>query len=998
MSSNLLHLLLFSLATLASCGKSADLAVPVNAASIDTATAADSARPPQSGAGLQTGIAPQSGAVPEPLPELRQDFFSPTDRVVVLGNGLADRMQHDGWMESYLQAALAELPTEFKVSFRNHGYTGDRIDHRPRNKGFLSADEYLKLSQPSVIFAMFGYNESFDDDPATFKVAVIDWVKHTRGQNYSGLGAPRIVLFSPIAAQDLHDANLPNVAQINRRLGDYAAAIEVVAQQMNVRFVDLFTPSLHRFTTASSPLTINEVHLNASGHRAVGKLITEALFNRLPSISESDLQRIRRAVLDKNWHWFNRYRATDGNDVWGSRSSLAFVDGQKNREVLQHELVQLDLMTENRDQVVWAAAQGQMIAPDDSKVPPAILVKTNLDQPQKQGGVSKIGDGTYLGGEEAIGKMKLAEGLSANLFASEEMFPEFINPVQLGVDPRGRLWAAVWATYPKWEPLKEMGDRLLILPDDDGDGVADRAVTFAYVHNPTGFEFWNGGVIVASAPDLLFLKDTDGDDVADVRYRLLGGIDSADTHHTANNFVLGPDGFLYYQRGVFHVSNVETPWQVNQESTRAGMYRFNPRTFEFSFHAANSPNAHGISFDYWGYHFATDGTGGRPFQVVPDAEGKFKMRKLFNQTVRPVASSGILSSAHFPEKYQGNFLLCNTIAFLGLKQYTLAFNTETGEVNGTETEDFLVSSDPNFRPTDLEIGSDGAMYVADWCNAIVGHMQHNVRDPKRDHLHGRIYRITADGQPLSKHVAVHGLAIPDLLDVLKNPINGIRQRARAELSERDSAEVVAATKEWLAQFDSSNAKHAHHILEGLWVYQQHNVENRDLLDVLLKSPEPHARIAAQRVESMWDYARSKPVNLAESEEHGVEMEAPPEGVIVIQTVPEQMRYDIKSFSVKAGSKVRLWFANPDFMPHNLVIGLPGSIEEIGLAAEALGAQGFALGFIPDSESIIAHSKLLNFKESELIEFTAPANPGDYDFVCTFPGHWRLMNGTMKVTQ
>jgi len=81
-----------------------------------------------------------------------------------------------------------------------------------------------------------------------------------------------------------------------------------------------------------------------------------------------------------------------------------------------------------------------------------------------------------------------------------------------------------------------MNDRLVILPDDNRDGVADRAVTFAKVHNPTDFEFWNGGVIVASAPDILFLKDTDGDDVADVRIRLFGSIDSSDTHHAANNF------------------------------------------------------------------------------------------------------------------------------------------------------------------------------------------------------------------------------------------------------------------------------------------------------------------------------------------------------------------------------------------------------------------------------------------------------------------------------
>lgn len=234
------------------------------------------------------------------------------------------------------------------------------------------------------------------------------------------------------------------------------------------------------------------------------------------------------------------------------------------------------------------------------------------------------------------------------------------------------------------------------------------------------------------------------------------------------------------------------------------------------------------------------------------------MRRLLQHTVRPVSSSGILSSAHFPEKNQGNFLILNTIAFLGIKQYTLAFDTETGDVNGTETDDLLVSNDPNFRPTDFEIGGDGALYVADWANAIIGHMQHNIRDPARDHAHGRIYRITVPGRPLQEHVDIDGRPLPELLVALESPVNGIRYRARVELSERDSAEVIAATEKWLQQFDPTSEADAHHMLEGLWVHQQHNVVNRDLLNLVLFSPVPHARIGAERVRQMWDYNAAAP--------------------------------------------------------------------------------------------------------------------------------------------
>ena len=924
-----------------------------------------------------------------------QTHFEPGDHVVIIGNGLADRMQHDGWLESYLQAELPDL----QLVIRNQGFAGDRVDHRPRVEGFPAPDDYLGLSQANLILAMFGYNESFDADPAEFSAALAEWIDQTRAQNYSGAGPPRIVLLSPIAHEDLDDPNLPDGRDNNARIAAYSEAMGAVAVDKGVPFVNLFGPSQELYRSAAQPLTINGIHLNSDGNRQIAEVIVGALLGSHPDVDEARLEMIRQAVLDKNWHWFNRFRTTDGNDVWGTRSTLDFINGQTNYEVLQQELVQLDFMTANRDPVIWAAAAGDVIEPDDSNVPAPVEVISNLEEPQLQNGVSKTGTLDYLGPEEAIEVMDLEAGLHANLFASEEMFPELINPVQLGVDTKGRLWVATWATYPKWEPTKEMDDRLIILPDDDRDGVADRAITFAYVHNPTGFEFWNGGVIVASVPDLIFLKDTDGDDVADVRIPIMGALGSADTHHSANNFVYGPDGFIYYQRGVFNVSNVESPWVSNQESNISAMYRFNPRTYEFSFHAQNNPNPHGISFDYWGYHYATDGTGGRAYQIKPTGDGGFQMQRLLDETVRPVPSSGILSSAHFPDESQGNFLILNVIAFLGIKQYTLEFDTETGDVWGTETDDLLVSRDPNFRPSDFEIGDDGAIYVADWANAVIGHMQHNIRDPARDHAHGRIYRITVPGRPLQARVEIDGQPIPDLLAALEHPIDGIRRRARIELSERDSAEVIAATEEWLQRFDPTSEADAHHILEGLWVHQQHNVVNRDLLNLVLFSPSPHARFAAERVQQMWDHNAAEPFDFtAVLDDEAGEMPEPDPDAIVIRTVVDQMRFDIDEFTVRAGESVKIWFENPDYSPHNLIVGEPDSAAEIAAAAEALGPIGFAVGFLPDNDRIIAATELLYYREYQMIEFTAPSATGDYDFLCTFPNHWMTMRGLMRVVQ
>ena len=920
--------------------------------------------------------------------------FEEGDHVVVIGSALADRMQHDGWLETYLQLAAPDL----ELVVRNQGFAGDRIDHRPRVRNFPGADEYLALSGADVIFAMFGYNESFDDEPEGFAADLGRWIEHTQGLDYSGRGTPTIVLFSPIAHEDLGDPALPDGRSNNARLAAYSEAMRETAAAWRVRYVDLFRASQQLFAEAEAPLTLNGVHLSSDGNRQIAEVIVEDLLGARPAAGPEHVASVREAVLDKNWHWFNRFRTTDGNDVWGSRSTLAFANGQTNYDVLQQELVQLDVMTANRDPVIWAAVRGESMTPDDSNVPPAVEVLSNLEEPQFQDGVSKTGSTDFLTAEDSLNRMTLADGMDANVFASEEMFPELVNPVQLGVDTRGRLWAATWATYPKWEPTKEMDDRLLILPDEDRDGVADEAITFARVHNPTGFEFWNGGVIVASVPDLLFLKDTDGDDVADVRVRIMGALGSADTHHSANNFVYGPDGFLYYQRGVFNISNVESPWGPNQQSSASGMYRFNPRTWAFGFHAPNSPNAHGTDFDYWGYHYATDATGGEAFQVKPDADGRFAMRKLLEKTVRPVPASGILSSDHFPPENQGNFLILNVIAFLGIKQYSLSFDTLTGDATGTETDDLLVSTDPNFRPTDFEIGDDGALFVADWANAIIGHMQHNIRDPARDHEHGRIYRVTVPGRSLSEHVAIDGEPIEALLEALEHPINGVRRRARVELSEHDTDQVIAATERWIQQFDATAAADAHHLLEALWVHQQHDVENRDLLALLLNSPEPHARVAAQTVQYHWDHdlAGAYGADAAVEETSYVTTVDPDPDAIVIRAVPDEMRYDVTSFTVRAGEPVKIWFVNPSYTPHNLVVGMPDSAEAIARAAEALGPLGFAVGFLPDDDRILEATELLNQGEYQVLEFTAPADPGDYDYICTFPNHWQTMSGVMQV--
>jgi hypothetical protein len=298
------------------------------------------------------------------------------------------------------------------------------------------------------------------------------------------------------------------------------------------------------------------------------------------------------------------------------------------------------------------------------------------------------------------------------------------------------------------------------------------------------------------------------------------------------------------------VNNIEHPWSVSLNTGSSGMFRFDPRRFHISYHADNSPNPHGISFDKWGYHYATDGTGGRAYQVVP-AEKGFKMQKLLEMQVRPVPANGVISSENFPDSYQGKFMIANTIGFLGIKHYDLKRDGTQGKVWGEPLGDLLSSKDKNFRPSDIEFGSDGALYISDWHNVIIGHMQHNVRDPNRDHAYGRVYRMTYKDRPLQKDVAIAGASLEQLMKNLEHPVDGVRYRTRIELSARPTQDVVAAAERWIAKLDHGNPEHAHHLLEALWLHQQHNVRNTDLLTQLLQSPVDHVRIAAQTVQHHW---------------------------------------------------------------------------------------------------------------------------------------------------
>ena len=353
----------------------------------------------------------------------------------------------------------------------------------------------------------------------------------------------------------------------------------------------------------------------------------------------------------------------------------------------------------------------------------------------------------------ALTRLKPAAGYEVALFASEREFPELANPLAMTFDTRGRLWVLTSPTYPHVGPDETPNDKLIILEDANGDGRADKVKVFAdRLHIPTGFELGDGGVYISQQPNLMFLQDTNGDDSADVRRVILHGFGTEDSHHSIHAYTWGPDGALYFQEGTFLHSQVETPYGPLRVDY-AGVFRYEPRTEKLSvFVTYPFANPWGHVIDGWGQNFVTDASNGdnywgTAFSGHVDYPNKQKpMREWTLTRVRPTSGSEFVRSRHFPESAQGNFLFNNTIGFQGIKQYRTV-EDGSGFV-GVEVEPLLQSTDPNFRPVAMQFGPDGALYVVDWFNPLVGHMQYSLRDPRRDKTHGRVWRITAKGRPL----------------------------------------------------------------------------------------------------------------------------------------------------------------------------------------------------------------------------------------------------------
>lgn len=795
--------------------------------------------------GLTALAAPSSTARAAEKPALA---LKKGDRIIVVGNTLAERMQDFGHFETLLHARFPEL----ELVVHDLGFSADELALRPRQAHFNDHGHRLEDEKPDVILAAFGFNESFAGPAglAKYERDLEKFIKTSTTTQYNGKNPPKLVLLSPIAHEDLGDPHLPDGKKNNENIRLYTEATAKIAAQGGVVFVDLFTPTQALYKSGG-PYTINGVHLSDKGYKALAPILDQALFGPAPTAVKVDMAALYAAVQEKNLQFYYDYRAVNGCYIYGGRKAPFGIIN------FPAEFAKLRKMIEIRERRIWDVARGKsaLATIDDSSSGDFAKVTSNVKAPVH---ITTPADEART--------FSLPSGYAINLYASEVEFPDLQDPVSMTWDAKGRLWVSTMPSYPMYLPGTKPDDKLLILDDSDGDGKADSCKVFADgLHVPGGFELGDGGVYLAQMPNLMFLKDTDGDDRADSRDLILHGFDTADSHHAMHAFTWDPGGALHWQEGTFHYSQVETPYGPRR-CNEAGVFRYEPRTARFdvfvSYHFAN-PWGHYI--DRWGQNFVADASGGANYygtafsgQVnYPQKHGG--MHQWFPMQWRPTCGCELVYSRHFPDDAQGDYLLNNDIGFQGVLRYRV--KEDKSGFAGSPVEPLLRSSDPNFRPVALQFGPDGALYVVDWFNPLIGHMQHSLRDPKRDHTHGRIWRITYPKRPLVERAKIAGAPVPELLDLLKAYEDRTRYRARRELRERPEQEVLSALESWTAGLSKSDPDYWRRMLEGLWLKQSLDHVDEAYLKKMLACPEPKARAAATRVLCYWRDRVGEPLEL-----------------------------------------------------------------------------------------------------------------------------------------
>ncbi len=744
------------------------------------------------------------------------------DRVVLIGDRLIEGEQEAGWIELMLTTQFPDR----SITFRNLGWNGDtpagesrmglsliQAGREPPDEGWRQLVRQIEEVKPTVVLLGYGMASSFAGDAGlpVFR----DQMNRLLDTLRRVAPGARVVLLAPLAHEAL-GSPWPDPAPHNRQLEAYSRALAGIAEERNLRFVPLFELTRAR---SGAPLTFNGIHPSESGYRVLTELLESSLFGTSARgawrESSPAMEALRQAIQRKNEWFFHQSRPANYVYIFGFRKH------EQGRNAVEIERFR-PLIAAEEARIARLRQPGAAPVPES----PIALARPAAAPSPKQ----------------PYPEFKVADDLELTLWAED---PLLHKPVQMNFDEKGRLWIASSELYPQIEPGQAANDKIIVLEDTTGSGRADKATVFADgLLIPTGVEVGDGGAYVAQSTELLHFRDTDGDGRADVRRTVLSGFGTEDTHHNLHTLRWGVDGRLYMNQSVYTRTDTETPTGVVRLKA-GGIFRFDPRTHDMKVVYRGWVNAWGHAFDDYGDSFVSDGAGMQGISWAMPRATYFTLAPVRRQA--PPISLGrypkfcgleTLRSPLFPADWQGDLI---TADFRAHRVVRFKYSESGAGFVTQELPDLLRTTADSFRPIDLRIGPDGALYVADWSNPIIQHGEVDFRDPRRDKSSGRIWRIAPKGSKPLVNVDLGRLSVPELLERLTSPSGYDQAQATRLLRGRNASEVLPALDRWTQAQTSDVAR-----LHALRIYQAFDRMPPNLLKRLTASSDSRVRGAAVR--------------------------------------------------------------------------------------------------------------------------------------------------------